>query len=246
MSVAEKIHYLLLQVRNHDDPMSAHEVASFSRVLRIPSHLISVHDFLNGPPSQAAIDRADMILLGGSGHYSATDNGSWLLKGMEMLRGLYAARKPVFASCWGFQAMARAMGGEVLKDMDRAEVGTHTLKLTAAGLADPIFGPLGETFFGQMGHEDCVTKLPEEGILLASSRRAENQAYKLRDAPIYCTQFHPELNRNDLLARVQTYPEYVERIENIPPERFGELCRDTLETELLLTRFVEQVFGNGA
>ena len=243
MPVAEKLRFLLLQVRNADDPMRAHEVESFSRVLAVSPARIEVHDLLSGPPTRRTIDRADVVLLGGSGHYSAAGDGQWLMRSLGMLRGLHAETKPTFASCWGFQAMARAMGGEVIKDMDRAEVGTHTLTLTAAGKADPIFGPLGETFFGQMGHEDCVIRLPESAVLLASSRRVENQAYCFPDAPIYCTQFHPELNRNDLMSRVQTYPEYVERIENIPPERFGELCRDTLETEQLLVRFVEHVFG---
>jgi GMP synthase (glutamine-hydrolysing) len=245
MNLAEKLRYLLLQVRNADDPMRAHEIQSFSRVLRISPERIDVHDMLSGLPVRRTIDRADMILLGGSGHYSATGDGQWLMRGLGLLRNLHAERKPTFASCWGFQAMARAMGGEVLKDMQRAEVGTHTLTLTEAGKADPIFGPLGETFFGQMGHEDCVIRLPDSAVLLASSRRTENQAYCFHDAPMYCTQFHPELNRKDLLARVKTYPEYVERIENIPPERFGELCRDTLETEKLLPRFVEHIFGKG-
>lgn len=243
MNLAEKLRYLLLQVRNEDDPMRAHEVESFARVFRISPERIAVHDLLSGPPSEAAVARADMILLGGSGHYSATGDGEWLMQCLDAMRRLHDQAKPTFASCWGFQAMARAMGGEVIKDLDRAEVGTHTLTLTDAGKVDPIFGPLGETFFGQMGHEDCVIRLPDDAVRLATSRRAENQAYCFRNAPIYCTQFHPELNRNDLLARVQTYPEYVERIEQIPPERFGELCRDTLETEQLLVRFIQHVFG---
>ncbi|WP_339911902.1 type 1 glutamine amidotransferase [Symmachiella dynata] len=245
MNLAENLRYLLLQVRNADDPMQTHEVESFSRVLGVSPERISVHDMLNSRPSPSTTEQADMVLLGGSGHYSAAGEGEWLMRALDYLRQLHAAGKPTFASCWGFQAMARAMGGEVIKDLQRAEVGTHTLTLTAAGRADPIFSPLGETFFGQMGHEDCVTRLPENAVLLASSRRVENQAYCFADAPIYCTQFHPELNRNDLLARVKTYPEYVERIENIPPEHFGELCRDTLETEQLLPRFVEHVFGGG-
>ncbi len=243
MKTAERLSFLLLQVRNADDPMRRHEVESFARGFEVLPQQITVHDMLTGPPSRNAVNSADIILLGGSGHYSATGDGAWLMRGLGLLRELHDESKPTFASCWGFQAMARALGGEVRKDLKHAEVGTHTLHLTPAGKADPIFAPLGETFQGQMGHEDCVFTLPDDAILLASSRRMENQAYTFPDRPIYCTQFHPELNRADLLSRVKVYPEYVERIENLPPERFGELCQETPESERLLVRFVKQVFG---
>src|SRR4029079_7796232 len=104
--------------------------------------------------------------------------------------------------------------------------------------------PLGDTFLGQMGHEDIVVELPVGSTLLASSGRVTNQAYRFEDAPIYCTQFHPELNCRDLLERVQVYPEYVERIAGLPPERFGELIEETPESEAILRRFVGWVFGD--
>lgn len=238
----EKIRYLLLQVRNPDDPMRRHEVLSFCRVLRTTSERIGVFDMLSGRLPKGQIDRTDMFLLGGSGHYSVTDEGQWLMRALDSLRDVYNSGKPTFASCWGFQAMARAMGGRVENDLNHAEVGTHWLKLTSAGLADPIFSPLGETFQGQMGHEDHVIELPPETTLLASSGLVENQAYRFDNRPIYCTQFHPELNYEDLLLRVQNYPEYIERIAGLPPERFPELLTPTPETELLLERFVKQYF----
>jgi GMP synthase (glutamine-hydrolysing) len=94
-----------------------------------------------------------------------------------------------------------------------------------------------------MGHEDCVIELPKNATLLASSDRVTNQAYRFDDAPIYCTQFHPELNCDDMMARVRQYPHYVERIVGLPPEEFGEMIEDTEATEALLKRFVSLVFG---
>ena len=140
--------------------------------------------------------------------------------------------------------MARAMGGRVIHDLERAELGTHVLRLTEAGKADPVFGELSETFEGQMGHEDRVAELPPGVTLLASTDNVANQAYRFNDRPIYCTQFHPELNSDDLLGRVRVYPEYAEKIGNIPASRLGEMCRDTPEAEALLRRFVTHVFGD--
>lgn len=239
----ERIRYLLLQVRNEDDPMRQHEVRCFARVLGKQPERIRVFDLLNLSLPASEIAAADVFLLGGSGHYSAVEDAPWLDRALDSLRRVHAGRKPTFASCWGFQALARALGGRVTKDLARAEVGTHALRLTEAGKHDPVFGPLGDSFFGQMGHEDHVVELPPGAILLASSDRVANQAYCFSDAPVYCTQFHPELNRNDLLERVRVYPEYVERIAGIPPNRFAELLRETPETEALLPRFISHVFA---
>lgn len=240
----EHIRYLLLQVRNADDPMRQHEVECFARALETRAEMIRVFDLLTNELSRREFAATDMFLLGGSGHYSAAGEGPWLERALETLRDVHSSGKPVFASCWGFQALARALGGRVVKDLAHAEVGTHALTLTPAGKDDPVFGPLNEFFYGQMGHEDHVIELPPGTTLLASSQKVVNQAYRFDDAPIYCTQFHPELNCNDLLLRVQTYPEYIHRIAGLPPERFPEMIKDTPETEFLLKRFVALVFGN--
>jgi len=240
--MTNKLRYLLLQVRNADDPMRLQEVRCFSRVLQVDPSQIEVADLLSESPD-AKVDHVDMVLLGGSGHYSVASEGEWLDRALEAMRKIHTQGKPTFASCWGFQAMARATGGTVIHDLAQAELGTHELRLTPAGRDDPIFGPLGDPFLGQMGHEDRVSELPPGTTLLASTSLVENQAYRFDDLPIYCTQFHPELNRQDLLQRVEIYPEYIERIAKLPPERFGELCSEAPETESLLRRFVEVVFG---
>ena len=239
----DRLRYLLLQVRNPDDPMRQQEVESFARALGAQADQIRVFDILRERLPKSKLDEGDMILLGGSGHYSAAGEGEWLEHALDSLRLVHAAAKPTFASCWGFQAMARALGGRVIHDLGRAELGTHRLFLTEAGKADPVFGPLGATFSGQMGHEDRVVELPPGAVLLASSERVENQAYKIDGLPIYCTQFHPELNCRDLLQRVAAYPQYIWRIAGMPPERFSEMIEETPETEALLQRFVRLVFG---
>lgn len=241
--ITKSLRFLLLQVRNPDDPMIHHEIASFARVLETDTDRIGVFDLLHASVTKRQLKEADVMLLGGSGHYSAAGEGDWLERSLDSLRLVHDYCEPTFASCWGFQAMARAMGGRVTKDINRAEVGTHELTLTAAGKADPLFAPLGDLFLGQMGHEDCVDELPENATLLASSEKVAYQAYRFNDAPIYCTQFHPELNYDDLLVRVTHYPDYIERIAGLPPERFSEMLDDTTPSEGILKRFVLEHFG---
>ena len=241
-AITASLRFLLLQVRNPDDEMRTHEIESFARVLQCPTQQIGVFDLLGAPMTSDDLDHADVMLLGGSGHYSAAGEGAWLEQALDSLRLVHDAAKPTFASCWGFQAMARAMGGRVVKDLERAEVGTHRVYLTDAAKTDPLFSPFGDSFVGQMGHEDHVIELPHGSTLLAYSDNV-NQAYRFDDAPIYCTQFHPELRKEDLLIRVEAYPEYVERIAGVPHQEFPAMLHDSTPSEGILTRFVETHFG---
>ena len=183
--------FLLLQVRDPDDPMREHEIQCFARSFRCSTDQIRIFDLLSGVPSKEALDEVDVVLLGGSGDYSVAKGGPWLPAALDAMRELYEYSKPTFASCWGFQAMARAMGGEVVTDHDLAEVGSLTLNLTPEGLQDPVFGALGPHFQVQIGHEDIVTQLPAGAVLLASSDRVQNEAFRFEGKPIYCTQFPP-------------------------------------------------------
>lgn len=242
----DSISYLLLQVRDDDDPMREHEVNCFSRALRCPADSIRVFDLLAACPTPRELDGVDAVLLGGSGDYCVSEGGHWLDPALDAMRELYEMSKPTFASCWGFQAMAQALGGRVVADLTRAEVGTHDVFLTDAGRRDPVFGPLaaaGESFPAQMGHQDVVDKLPRGAVLLAATRLA-NQAFHFPGKPIYCTQFHPELDRSTLLDRLRRYPKYIEKITGLHYDDFvEEHTAESPDAESLLPRFVRHVMG---
>jgi GMP synthase (glutamine-hydrolysing) len=233
------IRFLLLQIRNPDDPMAGHEIDCFARSFGCDRESITVLDLLRGAPAARDIDNADVVLLGGSGDHSVVRGGEWLPAALESMRELYRISKPTFASCWGFQAMARALGGQVVTDHSRTEVGTVWLRTTEAGKADPVFAPLGDRFQVQIGHEDIVTELPPDAILLASSDRVENQAFRFEGKPIYCTQFHPELDRAGLLHRLVAYPEYLPFTGFETVEELGAGTPETHEVEAILPRFIE-------
>jgi len=233
--------YLLIQVRDEDDPIREHEIACFTRALQCAPGQLTVHDLLSGAPSAARVEAADVVLLGGSGDHSVARGGPWLSAALEAMVGLYETAKPTFASCFGFQAMARALGGEVVTDHDRAEVGAVPMELTDEGMRDPIFGSLGKRFFGQSGHEDIVVTLPKDAVLLASSEGVEHEAFRIEGKPIYCTQFHPELSAADLVSRIARYPVYLPLCGAQTIEDLAAITPETPETEALLLRFVRHV-----
>jgi GMP synthase (glutamine-hydrolysing) len=232
-----RIRYLLLQTRNANDPMRAQEVRCFARMLECDLSDIDVFDLLASALPTEQLQSADMILLGGSGQYSAAGESTWLERTFDAMRKIHRVAKPTFASCWGFQAMARALGGRCVNDLPNAEVGTIELTLTAAGRADPLFGELPPVFAAQAGHEDRVVELPPDAVLLASSSRVAEQAFRFTGRPIYCTQFHPELDRAAMLERLVAYPEYVARIARVPYDDFVQNLRETPEANSLLKRF---------
>ncbi|NOZ40510.1 MAG: type 1 glutamine amidotransferase [Planctomycetes bacterium] len=236
-----ELRYLLLQIRDADDPIGPQEVVCFAKALDCQTKNIATLDLLGERLSTAKLDEVDAVLIGGSGNYSAAGESEWLENVFADLRLLSESRKPTFASCWGFQAIARALGGRCIHDPDHAELGTIELKLTAAGRADSLFGELGECFLGLAGHEDRVVELPPGAVLLASSALVAQQAFKLAEAPIYCTQFHPELELKTYLERVAAYPQYVEKIAGTTLDEFAEHCQDTPQSRLLLKRFAQLV-----
>ena len=220
--------------------MGPHEIVSFKRSLSPRRANIVIFDLLGRTLRPDDLAGFDLVLIGGSGAYSATDTlAPWLGRALESLRSVHASGIPAFASCWGFQGMAAAMGGTVVRDRSHAEVGTYELWLTEAGKADPVFGYLGTSFRGQMGHEDRVDKLPARATLLASSARVVNQAYRFDDAPIYCTQFHPELSAADLFRRFATYPRYTQEVAGSTIKELEQRTRETPRAAELVRRFVE-------
>ncbi len=237
----QKLRFLLLQIRDSDDPIRRQEVGCFARAIGCESEAIAPFDLLSGFPTQEQLQQFDAVLIGGSGNYSAARESPWLESTLAGFRWLVEQRKPTFASCWGFQAIARALGGSCIHDPARAELGTLDFQLTEAGRNDLLFGELEDPFLGIAGHEDHVVALPPGAVLLASSQLVQHQAFKIADSPVYCTQFHPELDLQTFLDRVAAYPQYVERITGITIEEFAQGCRDAPHTRQLLKRFAHMV-----
>ncbi|EAQ79863.1 type 1 glutamine amidotransferase [Blastopirellula marina] len=241
--MTKRLNYLLVQIRNADDPMRSQEISCFANALACDAAQIEPFDLLAGSPSERHLAKINMVMIGGSGHYSVATDADWLQRAMAGLRRLVELEVPLFGSCWGFQALAKALGGQVTHDLEHAELGTHELFLTDAGRADPIFSALGARFPAYMGHEDRVIELPPGVQLLASSDLVPQQAFRVTGKPIYCTQFHPELTVETLLERVRAYPEYCEKIAGVPYEEFEATCVAAPESEGLLRAFRREYLG---
>ncbi len=231
--------FLLLQARDDDDPIKPKEVECFLHVGNFAARDLESRSLFGPVDPLESLARRKAIFVGGSGDYSIARGGDWLENALRWMRVLAEIGRPTFASCFGFQAMSLALGGSVVNDLHRAELGTIDLRCTEEGLIDPLFGPLPEVFGGQAGHHDIVERIPDSAVLLAYAEKTHCQAFRLRDLPIYCTQFHPELDLPSLMLRLQNYPEYVEKIAGVSFDEFAGSCRETPESRDIFRRFLE-------
>lgn len=238
------VRMLLLQARRADDPMREHEHNCFVTRTGLPAENVVPHDLCCGPPPLTMLQRYDSLTVGGSGeYYVSRGNLPRFREFLDFLREAVECGHPTFASCFGFQSLVRALGGELVHDPPSAEVGTFELTLTEEGAADPLFGALPRRFMAQMGHKDRASSFPGCALNMASSELCTFQALRVPGKPVWATQFHPELERDTNLDRLRRYlRDYGPR----DPEglaRFEERFRDSPESSSLLSRFLRLVFG---
>ena len=102
---------------------------------------------------------------------------------------LFAQGVPVFGICYGFQAMAAALGGEVAKT-GLSEFGRTVTLLDARGT---LLENLPDTFHTWMSHGDSVQRSPEGFTTLAHTAGAPVAAFEDAERRLAGVQWHPEV-----------------------------------------------------
>lgn len=225
--------------------MAGSERKAFATASGLDVERIRTHDLLGGPPSLAEICRHDVLMVGGSGHYYVSKrNLPEMETTLDRMREVVEVGHPTFASCFGFQLLVEALGGRVVHDPDRIEVGTYDVTLTEGGRSDPLFGQLPSSFKAQMGRKDRADAMPGALIHLASSERCRYHALRVPGKPIWSTQFHPELDRERNLSRFERYIDgYAPLMTDEERRRALDGFLESPETDRLLSRFLQVVFG---
>ena len=134
------------------------------------------------------IDEQDAYLITGS-PLSVLDNHDFLPPLYALIRACHGAQKPMIGACFGHQAIAVALGGQVERAVSGWNVGIDTTRF--AGLRD-YMQPLADLNFYAF-HEDQVTRLPEGAQRVGTSENCPNAAFVMGNH-ILTTQMHPEFN----------------------------------------------------
>lgn len=236
---------LLLQARHADDAARDEERSSFAAMTGLKLDQIVPLDLLTQTPTLEQIRKHDALMVGGSGAYYVTrGNLPGFQEVLAVLRQVVDIGHPTFASCFGFQLMVEALGGRVIYDPPNMEVGTYSLRLTSAGRQDELFGYLPPTFRAQLGHKDRADSLPPGTLNLAVSDNAGFQALRVPNKPIWATQFHPELSREENLKRFNRYLDgYASLMSQEEVQVTLARFDHSPEANELLVRFLKLVFG---
>jgi len=131
-------------------------------------------------------DPAAIVLSGGPS--SVYEDGAPSLDGEILDLGV-----PVLGICYGFQAMASALGGEVAHTGLREYGATD---VTLAGSGSTLLGDQPESQVTWMSHGDSVSKAPEGFEVLASSASTPVAAFASDERKLYGVQWHPEVKHS--------------------------------------------------
>ncbi|EYR64105.1 GMP synthase [Actinotalea ferrariae CF5-4] len=107
---------------------------------------------------------------------------------------LFDAGVPVLGICYGFQAMAQALGGTVAQTGQREYGGTH-VEVPESGVL--LTGsPTEQSVW--MSHGDAVHEAPDGFHVLATSAGSPVAAFEDRDRRLFGMQWHPEVKHSPL------------------------------------------------
>ncbi|UVJ38933.1 glutamine amidotransferase [Arthrobacter sp. CJ23] len=138
----------------------------------------------------------------------------------RLLDRIVAADFPFLGACYGVGTLGLHQGAVIDRTYGEG-LGSVTIKLTAEGVRDPLLNGLSERFIAFTGHKEACTVLPANAVLLASSAACPVQMFRIKEN-LYATQFHPELDAEGLVTRIDTY----RHSGYFPPEQAEQLMAD--------------------
>ena len=137
--------------------------------------------------AQAVAERAPAAVVLSGGPSSVYEPGAPALDPAILALGI-----PVFGICYGFQAMAQALGGVVANNGQHEFGGTTLSVIEGSRLFDGL--PAEQSVW--MSHGDCVTEPPAGFAVTASSPGAPVAAFEDVDRRLAGVQYHPEVKHS--------------------------------------------------
>jgi GMP synthase (glutamine-hydrolysing) len=149
---------------------------------------------------------------------------------------------PFLGACYGVGTLGTHQGAVIDRTFGEP-LGAVEIELTDAGLADPVLRGMPARFTAFTGHKEACTLLPSHAVLLATSAACPVQMFRIKEN-LYATQFHPELDVEGLVTRIDIY----RHAGYFPPESAEELMENArqftvTEPTNILKNFVARYAG---
>jgi GMP synthase-like glutamine amidotransferase len=212
------MHIALLVTNTDRSPFAARhpdDAAKFATLVAgvRPGWRVTAFDL---PAGDAAPDlaRFDGALIGGS-PTSVHDDAPWIGPLLHCIRAGFAAGVPLVGACFGHQAIALALGGQVGPNPGSFVLGAVETVFTQGS---PWTGGAGRIRLAA-AHGEQVTALPPGAEGLGHSPGCAVAAYRIGDR-VFATQHHPEMTPAFLSALIDEFaPQF-------PPE-VGQAARQS-------------------
>ena len=134
-----------------------------------------------------AVDSCDCYFVSGS-RASLLDKDPWILKLTDFLLICAKAQIPVIGLCFGHQAVAKALGGQVVRAEEGWQIGVKSWKVIRD---EGWIREAGKKLTLISLHEDQVSKLPPRSVRIATSEACPNGLFRLANHAVGI-QGHPE------------------------------------------------------
>jgi GMP synthase (glutamine-hydrolysing) len=161
----------------------------FISLLSEPGETWDIYDVEHGVFPEN-VSRYDGFLITGS-RYSAYEDRPWIKELLERVREIHRREIPLIGVCFGHQALALALGGEVELNPKGWDIGLREITLTDAAKGLPAFKGVPNPTRILVSHMDVVTRLPDQAVRLAYSERTEFEMFVIGRS-VLSLQGHPE------------------------------------------------------
>ncbi|ULE32326.1 glutamine amidotransferase [Mycobacterium sp. IDR2000157661] len=146
---------------------------------------------------------------------------------------------PFLGCCYGVGTLGTVIGATVDRTYPEP-VGGMSITVTPEGREDSLFADIPVEFDAYGGHKEAASLLPTHAVRLASSRDCPVQAFRV-GANVYATQFHPELDFDGIITRINVYKNH----GYFPPESAESLKAaarqwDVRYPPVILKRFIDR------
>ena len=169
--------------------------------------------------------------------YGVYENHSWIRELFKVIKKIVKLKIPLLGICFGHQAIAQALGGQVIKSSKGWGIGIKEITIKKRSILGN-FKKLNLIFF----HQDQVIKLPQNAELIAGNSFCNISSFSIGDS-VLTLQAHPEFNKDFSLKLLharkssiepKTYLESTNELETL--EHDGELIKPNI------INFLEQKF----
>jgi len=234
--------FLLIATRDHDQA-AADEYRAVLRHSGLRADQLKHLRLEAAPMPSIDLDDYAGILLGGSSfNVSDRDKSPVQLRVEAELGGLIdrvvEADFPFLGMCYGIGIIVDARGGAVGTG-NGEPVSAAQVRLTADGLADPLLAGVGDSFHAFVAHKEGCALAPSGVQVLGEGSVCPLQIIRI-GRNVYATQFHPELDAEDLVIRMKIY----RNAGYFDPDEYAELVAQAKASpvdgrqHLLLRNFV--------